>query len=170
MRRRFAIFSSVFLLATICGVVAFYVWKRWSPDLEPFDEARISTLQIVPYCEVKHDPTKYDGRLVKIDAQLHWFDHGYFFRDEACAESIDRKYLDGDKVAVLLEKTRADLLWAQLETFQSPDIRFTPINIVAVGRFTFRTTLRNSDAISARTPFHFELFSIERATPEERSN
>lgn len=170
MQQRLSKIVAICLLTVICGGSAFFIWKYFFRYLEPFDNGKISTLQVVPYCEVKQNPTKYDGKLVKIDARLFWFMHGYFLQDQACSEAIDAKYLDSSRTAILFAEIRGDELHQQLRAFHSPGKLFTPVRIIAVGRFTFRSPGGYSDSINDRTPFHFELFSIEHATVEESSN
>lgn len=158
------LYSGIAILV-ICGGSGFFVWKYLFRYLEPFETAKISTLQVLPYCEVKQNPTKYDGKLVKIDTRLNQFTHGYFLQDNACAEATDAKYLDSERTAILYKKSQYDALYEQLREIQrSKKDRFAPIRIIAVGRFTFRSPGGYSDSIEDRTPFHFELFSIEQAT------
>ena len=155
------------LLALTTGLSAFYVWRRLNPTLEPFDPSHIQELQTISYCDLRNTPNQYDGKIVRIDTNLFWFDHGYFLTDPACDAATDPKYLDSQRTALTFEDRRSVELLSFLRQYHSPERLFRPIRVTAVGRFTYRATAGYSDAIQDRTPYRFELYSIENVLPLE---
>lgn len=157
------------LLILACGVSACFVWKKPSPNIEPFDSEKMATLQVLPHCELRRNPSKYNGKLVKIDAKLHWFMHGYYLQDKECSETVDTNYLDSSRTAVVFEKSQASDLFKQLRELHSPGKLFTEVHLVAIGRFTYGPPKGYSDGIDDRTPFRFELYSLDEAKREKNA-
>lgn len=120
----------------------------------------------VTYCQLRENPNYFDGKTVRVETGLFWFQHGYYFFDEVCAESDagDPSLIDEGRTAVSFEERQRASLWNQLQEF--PHDRFSsPIaRIDAIGRFARRFPgLNRSDAIGSRTSFHFEISRIEKA-------
>ncbi len=130
----------------------------------------VPPIPTVTYCQLRGNWQHFDGKTVRVETRLYWFQHGYYFFDEACsnAQAEDPSLIDDNRTAVSFEEIQRETLWNQLQNF--PHNRFSsPIAMIAAtGRFTRRFPgLNRSDAIGSRTSFHFEINRIEKAVQSE---
>ena len=133
-----------------------------SKHQESFDKVNISTLPRLDYCSLRNDPDRYDGRIVRISAQIGNFGHGYYFDDKRCSEKVYEDLLDDNRTAVRLFESRATELQDTLERITNGVGRnHKPTSVLVAGRFTRRYPASHTDLMSDRTSFHFEIFSIE---------
>ena len=128
---------------------------------ESFEEIEIAKLPQIDYCELRNSPDRYDGRIVRIGAQIGNFGHGYYFDDERCNKKVHENLLDDDKTAVQFYGPQADNVSDALERTGLVCCYSEPTSIIAVGRFTREYPSSGSDRMPDRTSFHFELFSVE---------
>lgn len=130
---------------------------------ESFEEAGIATLPLSDYCELRHEPDRYGGKIVRISAQIGNFGHGYYFDDDRCNKKVYENLLDDDRTAVKFFEPRAAELSDALERAGFVCCYAKPTSVMAVGRFTREYPSSGSDHMLDRTSFHFELFLLEPA-------
>ena len=168
--KRYVLPLFIALLTLVIGATIALVWISYHPKTESFDKVDIAGLSTIPYCEIKQNSEKYSGKVVRIDANLNWFMHGYFLEDPRCSESVDKTYLDSGRTAVSLNAQQREQLFSFLKPFDVRNQRWAPGSIVTVGRFKYERPEGWSDMIQDRTPFHFEIFSIESASRDRQSD
>ena len=152
MRRAFTFVVSTMLAALLA-----------CSKIESFEEVNLAALPQLDYCELRNDPERYNGKIVRISAQIANFGHGYYFDDERCSEKIEN-LLDDNRTAVELFQPLASDLHPALERMTGTGRSWEPKRVFAVGRFTRQYPTSHTDVMVDRTSFHFELYSIEPAT------
>lgn len=158
--KRFPLWLVILILTFGVGLASVILWLHYKSLTMTYEEAISAGVPSVEYCDLINNPFKYDGQVVRVNANLYWFMHGYYLADANC-----RGEGDSASTAVLFyEKNREDL-FNYLKTFDEPGKRREPIKIVAVGRFKYDLlSTGSSDSIEDRTSLHFELYRIESAT------
>ncbi len=74
---------------------------------ERLEELNTDTLPQLEYCELRNSPERYDGKIVKISAQIANFGHGYYFDDERCGSKVYENLLDDNRTGVTFFGPRA---------------------------------------------------------------
>ena len=128
---------------------------------ERFEELDIAKLPPIDYCELRNSPDHFDGKTVKIRAQIANFGHGYYFNDERCSDKVHDELLDDNRTAVSFYEPQAAKLDDALDQAGFICCYGEPTSIIAVGRFIRQYPSGGSDRMLDRTSFHFELFSFE---------
>lgn len=157
MKRFFYRFGIV-ILAFAFGVTATIFWFKYNPVIESYDEVNFTRIPSVEYCDLRNDPRKYDGKIVRINAKLNQFMHGYFLADGNCSS-------DGDeaRAAISFYEPNAEEIQNLINQFREPKKLWEPVNIIAAGRFKYERPRFHSDGIEDRTSLHFEIYKIESA-------
>ncbi|MDQ6788490.1 MAG: hypothetical protein M3033_16930 [Acidobacteriota bacterium] len=143
------------------GVAATLIWvKNNSSILPPERSSGSSELPILAYCELVNNPEKYNGKIIRINADLLWNMHGYFLADNNCS-ARDESALTGIRFD---EKSRDELFQKINEIKGSDKLDFrTSINMIAVGKFNKVGRCEIcSDLMIDRTLLHFEIIEIEK--------
>jgi len=151
---KFEIFSAAFVF----GIIVTFLWFRYFPPLESLERTNLAQIPTVKYCELESNPRSYDGKIIRVKTNLYFFTHGYFLADNNCLGKGDER-----RTAVGFYEPKRELLWKKTEQFQQEIKWFEPVEIVAVGRFTYKNLLGGSDGIEDRTHLQFEIYDIEYA-------
>lgn len=86
--------------------------------------------------------------------------HGDYFADQNCATADE-----GSRIAIGLYEPKMDELGKQILGFHDPQrIGFEPVDMVAVGRFTYKNFIGSHDGLDERTHLQFEIHTIEFAS------
>lgn len=146
------------LLTTfIFGVSASRFYLKYNQPVYTFEEVISSGAPKTEYCDLVSSPSKYDGKIVRVRANLNWFTHGLYLDDSNCFGEGDNA-----KTAIVFnERVREKLFEAmkQKQIFGKPR---RPLEIIAVGVFKYKSPRGViSDSIEDRTPLHFEIYNIE---------
>jgi hypothetical protein len=144
-------------LVVITALVASFACSK----AERFEEIDIAKLPQIDYCELRDSPDRYDGKIVKIRAQIANFGHGDYFDDERCSRKVYENLRDDDRTAVRYYEPHAAKLRDALKQAGLVCCLGDPTSIIAIGRFTREYPAGGSDLMSDRTSFHFELYSVE---------
>ena len=156
--KRFIFRLSVVLLTFAFGITATVVWVYYNPPIESYEQVIFDDLPVVEYCDLKNNPRKYNGKIVRVNTRLNWFMHGFFLADANCSGEGD----DARTSISFYDPKRAEL-YKYLEQFREAGKGWEPVKIVAVGRFRYETPRGFSDGIEDRTSLHFEIYKIESA-------
>ncbi|MGQ0540521.1 MAG: hypothetical protein ACT4O9_01565 [Blastocatellia bacterium] len=131
--------------------------------LEDFHKVDITALSETQYCEVKNNPDRYNGKIVRIRAPLGYFIHGAFFEDPQCRDKYYEQLVDDGRTALSFFEPKREELFETYQEIIKKKKAFNTIPIIAVGRFEWKYPKGISDGIEDRTSFHFEAYSIELA-------
>ena len=129
--------------------------------LEPFDQVKIAGLPELDYCEIRTNPERYNGKVVRIRAKLSSFIHGLYFHDERCGVKSYEGLLDDNRTAVTFFEPKRSELYDTVERIRDPNVPREPVEVIAVGRFTRGYPTGQTDHISDRSSYHFELYLVE---------
>lgn len=151
----------IFALTFLFSVGGLLVWVYLFPKQELFGEVDLSTLQTNEHCDLRNDPGKYSGKVVRVNAAMYWFMHGLFLYDERCGNKASNNFSDDHRTAISYYEPKSDEIMNFLAPFKPFDHRFR-YKIIAVGRFVKRRPTGFTDIIHDRTSFHFEVFEIEK--------
>lgn len=149
-------------VAIAAGLVAVAVHHHWQPVEAPMPTPieSVEAVTTVPYCELLKNPRVYDGRIIRLSAELpNGAAHGFFLLDTACAEMRDENY-----TAILFAPADREVLWNRLADFFRKGRPFEPVQVVVVGRFKYREGPGSSDLMADRTHLQLELHTIESAS------
>jgi hypothetical protein len=136
----------------ILGIFLVAIWIRLQPRVYRFEEVVAADVSKTDYCDLVNNPDKYDGKIVRINADLHWFEHGFFLADANCSGNGESL-----QTAILVYEPKRDELYKQLDKY----MRGEPTEIAAVGVFRYERSPGYSDHITDRTPLHFEIYNLE---------
>lgn len=153
--KRFVSWFFVILLIFAFGVVVTAIWLNHNSPAESYEQLNLAELPNVEYCDLKNNPERYSGKIVRLNAQLNWFMHGYFLADANCSGEGDSA-----RAAVCFYENREEF-YKSLERYREPHKLWEPLKIIAVGKFTFEKPRGSSDGIEDRTSLHFEIYKIE---------
>lgn len=149
----------IVILTFVVGISATFVWLRYFPAIESFENVNFTKIPTVELCELRNNPRSYDVKIIRLKSKLNWFTHGYFLTDDKCL-GID----DESRIAVNFFEPKREDLWAKLNSFHNPNrIGWQPVEMVAVGRFTYKNFIGSNDGIDERTHLQFEIHTIEFA-------
>jgi hypothetical protein len=157
MRRFFSPFWIVVLTCSI-GIAATFLWVRFNPEVEKYETTDFTRIPSVEYCDLRANPQKYDGKIIRVKTKLYWFMHGYYLANGNCSEGDDKA-----NTAISFYPANSSGIGVTLDKFRKPYEPFGPVNLAAVGRFTYKDKLGGTDSISDRTHLHFEIYEIESA-------
>lgn len=146
------------ILAFALGIMATALWFYFNPKLESFDEVNFSTIPTLKQCDLKNNPRQYDGKIVRLQDEIKWYQHGYFFEDANCLDKGET-----GRTAVWLYEPKRKQLYKELES-PIPNERWQSVKITAVGRFSYKWLahpIGSAGNIEDRTSLHFEIFQIE---------
>jgi hypothetical protein len=156
--KRFISRLSVVLLTFAFGVAATVTSVYYNPPVESYEEAVFDDLPVVAYCDLKNNPRKYNGKILRVNARLNWFMHGYFLADANCSGEGDDA-----RAAITFYKPKNEEFYKYLEQFREGGKLWEPLKIIAAGRFKYEKPQGLSDGIEDRTSLHFEIYKIESA-------
>lgn len=149
---RFWALILTFILSTISTI---FLLQYYPPD--SFEDVDLSKIPSVEYCDVKNNPRKYDGKIIRIEkANLYFFTHGYFLADKNCSGEGDSA-----RTAIDFYEAKREILNEELKKTRSRAKSSEPSEINVVGKFTYKILLGGSGHIRDRTPFQFEIFDVE---------
>ena len=150
----------VVLLTFTLGLAATFFWLRYNPFPETYENVDWAKIPTVEYCELKNNPRRYDGDIVRLKARLNWFMHGFYLTGGDCSDPGEGHQA---WMAVGFYKPKREELWPQFDRMQVTGRYGEPADIVVVGRFTYRNFLGGSDHIQDRTHLQFEVHTLEFA-------
>jgi len=150
----------IVILTFVVGITATFSWLRYFPVIESFEKINFTKIPTVELCDLRDNPRKYDGKIIRLKSKLNWFMHGYFLTDDKCL-GVD----DESRIATSFYEPKMNELNKQLLSFHDPSrIGWEPVEMVAVGRFTYKNFIGHNDGMDERTHLQFEIHTIEFAT------
>lgn len=155
--KKFVLRFWIVILTFAVGITSTIIWLKYNPFIESYENINFSEIPSVAYCDLKNNPRKYDGKIIRIKyVKLYFFTHGYFLADENCLGEEDL-----GRTAINVYEPNQDLLWNTMKQFHQKDKMWEPVEIVVVGRFTYKNRLGGSDGIEDRTHLQFEIYEFE---------
>lgn len=131
--------------------------------------ARSESIDTVSYCQLRENWQFYNGKTVRLETDLYWSIHGFYFADKACSISDSQHpSLPHDGLtAFTFEESQADALSRRFDKF--PLNALSPVaRIVVIGKLSRRIPGPIlSDMIADETSFNFEIDSMEKAVQSE---
>lgn len=120
-----------------------------------FEDDLVTTAErsVFDDCDLRRNPQAFDGKLVRLKSTYRFMIHGAYLSGGRCTEL---SYDVLNTVSVGFESERD---FEYLRSFH-----FKPVDLIAVGRFSFVQPNRESDTIHDNTPFHFSLICLEKAS------
>ena len=118
----------------------------------PEIENNQAELPVLTFCELAKNPEKYDGRTVRLSAELSIGLEGSWFSDAACG---------ADNTAII--STENNEVWKAIGKARERGKREpsdTEINLTVVGKF--KNTVYKDCCLIA--PFQFEILKVEKAS------
>ncbi|MFN0280077.1 MAG: hypothetical protein ACKVRN_15990 [Pyrinomonadaceae bacterium] len=102
-------------------------------------------------CEVRKNAKLFNGKTIRITAGYGFMIHGSYLFSENCelSRSID------ESISVGMEKKNRDYL---------QNLGRLPADITAIGTFSVSEPSNRTDTIYDRTPYHFSIICLEKAT------
>jgi hypothetical protein len=157
MKRFFYRFGIV-VLAFAFSVTVTIFWFKYNPPIESYEEVNFTRIPTVEYCDLRNDPRRYDGKIVRLNTKLNWFMHGYFLSDNNCSGVGDEA-----RTSISFYQPNAEEIGNLINQFREPQKRWETVDMIAVGRFKYESPRNYSDGIEDRTSLHFEIYKIESA-------
>jgi hypothetical protein len=153
-------------------VISMYILRRIGTK-HHFREAIVRSDFIEPiptvlHCQLRRNWEHFNGKTVRLETGIYWFQHGYYFFDEACSDSrsVDPSLINEGRTAVWFDEEQRELIWNQLQSFPHDRLSAPIARIEVIGRFTRRLPgLNRTDGITSRTSFHFEIDRITKTDP-----
>ncbi len=167
--KRFISWILVMLLAFTLGVVTALLWFNRSSDNSSFDNEKIfESLPILDYCELRNNPDKYDGKIVRLRAGINTGNHGEFLYDTRCPAD--------EKIKTYYDATAAVMYIDRLEQKKVTDIRSArrskpwtdPVSVIAVGKFMKNEPTKNDSGMDRNSVFHFVIISLDAISEDEK--
>ena len=123
-------------------------------------------LPLLEYCELRNNPDKYDGKIVRLKAEINGGQHGDHLYDERCPAdpSIYAYY---DATAAVFYKNREDndkvrkIRDQRLENENSEKRWTDAVNVTVIGIFKKNKPTKNDSSYERNATFHFTINSIE---------
>lgn len=138
------------------GIASTFVWLKFNPRIYKYEEVISADVPKTKYCDLVNNSYKYDGKIVRVDANLCWYDHGYFLEDLNCSSEDE-----SSRTAIIFNKENREEIWNSLEKHKKPGELWKPLEIIAVGVFRYKFSSGGSDHIADRTLLHFEIYNLE---------
>lgn len=157
--RNFTLRFWIVLLTFAFGVITTFLWIRFDPFPEKYEDVKFGEIPTVEYCELKNNPRSYDGNIIRLKTKLNWFMHGYYLADGNCSG-------EGDEASMAIDfyEPKKEEPWKIFKEFHEKDKLWEPVDIVVVGRFSYKNFLGGTDHIQDRTHLQFEVHTIEFAS------
>jgi hypothetical protein len=162
MKRSF-IWIIVLIFTFFVGVTLTVFWVRNNPPIVSYEEAISKGVPDVEYCQLRNNPYEYNGKVVRVSANLHWFMHGYYLHEINCSDTKGGNRTDEARTAITVYDKNRTEVFEYLQNYHEPGKLWQPLKIIAVGRFRYKIPDGYSDGIDDRTSFHFEIYKIESA-------
>lgn len=148
---------AVLILTVAFGTVATFLLLRYFPSVESYEKINFEQIPSIEYCDLRNEPRRFDGKIVRINANLNFFTHGFYFYDQRCSDNTD---VSRTAVSIYQDnyKELENLRIKHKESGKS----WQPLNITVIGRFTYKNFTGSSDHIEDRTHLQFEIYKIEQ--------
>lgn len=146
------------ILTCALGITATFLWIKFNPKVESYETTDFARIPTVDYCDLRENPQNYDGKIIRLKTTLYWFMHGYYLADGNCSEGGELS-----QTAITYYAANSSAITVILDKFRKPYEPYGPVNITAVGRFTFKEQLGSTDLVQDRTHLQFEIYEIESA-------
>lgn len=154
----------ILCLTFLLSVTLTVLWFKSNQPLVSYEESLTKNVPSVEYCDLRNDPYRYDGKVVRLTADLYRFMHGYYLSDANCNDKFEDSGTDESKTAVLFYETYRMESFEYLEKFNESGKLWQPLKITVVGRFQYKRASGFSDGIEDRTSFHFEIYKVDSAS------
>ena len=79
----------IVLLTFALGIAATVIWVKFHFREYTVEEVVSADVPKTDYCDLVNNPFKYDGEIVRVNAKLYWFMHGFYLADENCTGEGD---------------------------------------------------------------------------------
>lgn len=155
---------AVLCLTSLFGITFTFLWFKYNPPMLSYEESLAKGIPSVEYCDLRNNPYKFNGKVVRLTTDLQWFMHGYFIYDASCNDRFEGDGLDESRTAILPYKENWAEIYEYLRKFHEAGKSWEPLQITAVGRFQYKHAKGFSDGIEDRTSFRFEIYKIESAS------
>ncbi len=128
---------------------------------ETSNENLFESLPVLNYCELRNNPDKYDGKIVRLNTDILSGNHGEYIYDVNCPAD--------EKIKDYYAATAAFMYIDRREQKKVTDIRIArsakpwtdPVNVVTVGKFRKNEFTRNDSGMDRNAEFHFMVISLE---------
>lgn len=161
----------VILITFTFGVITTLIWLKSSQNISSPEKKSSSVnnenlfadLLVLDYCEVRNNPDKYDGKIIRLKAFVHSGTEGEHIYDERCpADESIKTYYDATAAAIYLDKQ---------DYKKVTDVRVKrklkpwtdPVEIIAVGKFRKNEPTKNDSSYDRNATFHFMIISVDSA-------
>jgi hypothetical protein len=163
--KRTALRVCIVLLTFSVGVACVFIWflefnsakQQSSPEFSGASTASQEEPIELPYCHLMAAPDKYDGKVIRVQANFIVGVHGAQLRDKACP-------IVGGPVWVNMSSEMWEQLNRAMEKAYEMKSVSGPLDVVFVGRFCRNHSSGRSDALKDTAPYKFDLMRIERTS------
>jgi hypothetical protein len=163
--KRFISWTFVILLTFALGIVATVMWFNYYSSITLSVKESISEdLPILAYCELVNNPEKYDGKTVRLRAEVKTGNHGQYLWDSICPGDEKIKTYYEATAAVIFNNIQDQEKIKQIRDARKPFLvqRWTDlVNITAVGKFKKNKPTEKSSGLVENSTFHFEIIKLE---------
>lgn len=130
-------------------------------------------LHVLEYCELVNNPDKYDGKIVRLKAEIKGGQHGDHLYDDRCPadESIYAYY---DATAAVIYKSKEDatkireIRDKRIENKNSQQLWVDPVNVRVIGIFRKNTPSKKDSDYERNATSHFLINSIESFSEDNK--
>lgn len=147
------------------GVITTLIWLKSHQNISPNkNENLFVNLPALDYCEVRNNPDKYDGKIIRLKASVHSGVEGEYIYDERCpGDESNRTYYDATAALIYLDKQ---------DQKKVTDVRIKrnlkpwtdPVQIIAVGKFRKNEPTGNDSGYDKNAVYHFIIISLDSTT------
>ena len=128
-------------------------------------ENKSEDLSLLEYCDLRNNPDKYDGKIVRLRAEINSGNHGDHLYDKRCPgnESV-HSYPDGLTAIFYKNKAEQDKVREIRDRridSNSQKVWTDSVNVTAVRLFKKNKPLENESSYERNAPFHFTVITIE---------
>ncbi len=157
----------IILLAFALGIAAAFIWFNYhSSVLPPVKENDMTDLPILAFCELVNNPDKYDGKVVRLHADIKTGNHGQYLYDSNCpADETVKNYYDAT-AAVMFNNLQDEEKIKQIRDARKTLNWTDPVGVIAVGKFRKNEPTKNDSGMDRNSVFRFVIISLESVSDE----
>lgn len=125
------------------------------------NEENPKTLPVLEYCDLKNNPDKYDGKIVRLNAEIKAGQHGEHLYDPQCpADESIKTYYDATAAVIFANQSDRDKI-TEIRENRNPKLWTEPINVIVIGEFKKNKPTEKDSGYDRNAVFHFVINSIE---------
>lgn len=161
--KRFISWTLVILFTFALGVSTTFLWINNSFDITGQSKANLfEDLPILNYCELRNNPDKYDGMIIRLRADISSGNHGEYLYDTRCPGDENIKDYNDATAAVLYIDWKEQRRVTNVRSERTLRPWTDPVNVIAVGKFRKNEPTKDSE-LANNSVFHFVVISLEFA-------